>query len=122
MKDKDRWRAVYGDGTEIDEDDGDRRRGWAEVDAARVAIIQLREEEEIVAACIIPPGAEPVLFRRRQIIIPVIIGEADEAPQEGTQSTTTVLGYRYPDGESAWLWRTPEGHVVLSAGELVVSE
>lgn len=118
MNDIDRWHVLYHDGTECDEEDtsGDnvRFRGWAEIDHAQVALLQIRQDEQIVASVLIPDGAMPVLFRRRTIEINT---DGDVAEEAG-RTTVTVIGFQSEQGV-AWLWRNPEsGVVVLSAGEI----
>jgi len=118
MDDIDRWHVLYHDGTECNEEDtsGDvvRLRGWAEIDHAQVALLQIRQDDMVVASVLIPDGAIPVLFRRRTIEIRT----DGETAQEQGRTTVSVIGWRSEYGE-CWLWRNPEtGVVVLSAGEI----
>ena len=125
MEDKDRWHVLYHDGiTHVDEadtkEDG-QGIGWADVDHDQVALIQLYEGDQVVASVLIPSGASPVLFRRRQIAIMANPEHTDELPQETGRTTVTVIGYTMPDGCASWLWRTPEGVVAMTAGEIHVA-
>lgn len=122
MEDKDRWHVLYHDDiTHVDEDDikpDDSGIGWADVDHAQVALIQLREGDQVVASVLIPSGASPVLFRRRQIAIMVNPENTDTPLEETGRATVTVIGWSMPDGCAAWLWRAPDGTVALSAGDI----
>ena len=117
MEDTDRWHVLYRDGTELDED---MAEAWAAVDTAHVALLQLREGDQVVASVLIPDGAEPVCFRRRAITV-IANGTAD-APAEAGRATVTICGYAYPSGDAVWLWRNPDGVVVVSQGEIQTAD
>lgn len=85
------WRAIYGDGTVLNEyDEAGQSHGWAEVDQSRLVAFELVPQREGLPMPHIAVSASmrPIFFRRRQRHINLGSGERTQG------ATVTVLGFQ----------------------------
>ena len=86
------WQVKYRDHTWVAEYTHERPdgRGWAEIEQPRVAFIELLPTREGLPehGVQVPEGAQPVCFRRRQILL-------DEAAQDMGRRTIHCIGWKH---------------------------
>lgn len=105
------WQVKYGDDTWLAEYSADclQGRGWSEVDKLRVAYVELLSADGTSAQGVqIPAGAEPVFFRRRNIILNV------NTEEEQHLTIAHCIGWKQGE-QGTYLFVFANGSVLLTS-------